>query len=114
AYIELALAQHQGLFAEPDALDFSPDTIIRLKRHGYPFAGILRLVNVDEVRLSPTDPYFQRVQGQSSESLHGRFHALREKAKELLERLAQRQERNQPQSAIQERSGAIHPMDDSR
>ncbi|MBI4640794.1 MAG: hypothetical protein HY731_08875, partial [Candidatus Tectomicrobia bacterium] len=107
AYIELALAQHQGLFADPDALDFSPDTIIRLKRHGYPFAGILKLVSVEEVRLSPTDPYFQRVQGQSSESLHGRFSALREKAKELLERLAQKQGRNQPQGIMGGKSGTI-------
>jgi hypothetical protein len=89
AYIELALSQQEGLFTETPGLDFSPDATARLKRHGYPFAGMLKLVNVDELQLSPTDPYFQKVQGQSAESLRGRFNALREQAKELLARLAQ-------------------------
>ena len=95
AYIELALSEQQGLFAETEAMDFSLDAITRLKRHGYPFAGMLKLVSVDGLRPSPTDPYFQKVQGQSAESLRGRFNALCEKAKDLLGRLAQK--RNQPQ-----------------
>ena len=108
AYTELALSQQRELFDQIEVVDFSPEAITRLKRHGYPFSGLLKLVSVDALLPSPTDPYFQKVQGQSAESLRGRLNALREQAKELLSRLVQAQRSSQPQSPAEGRPGTTY------
>ena len=89
ALVELAMAQQPNLF-EQEALPtaFTEETVTGLKRHRYPFAPLLRLVNVEGVRPSPTDPFYTEVQGQSREALRRRFTALREKAAHLVSLLA--------------------------
>ena len=89
ALTELAMGQQLELFAE-EALPvaFTEEAVTGLKRHGYPFAPLFRLVNVDGLRPSPTDRFYTTVQAKSREALRGRFQALREKAGRLVGLLA--------------------------
>ncbi len=89
ALVELAMAQQPDLF-EQEALPtaFTEEAVTGLKRHGYPFAPLLRLVNVEGMRPSPTDPFYTEVQGQSREALRRQFTARREKAAHLVSLLA--------------------------
>jgi superfamily II DNA or RNA helicase len=89
ALVELAMAQQPDLFdqqALPTA--FTEQAILGLKRHGFPFAPLLKLVRVEGLRPSPTDPWYVEVQGRSRESLRGHFSVLTEKAKAALDGLA--------------------------
>jgi hypothetical protein len=43
AYVELAIANHRDLFDENMPLDFSEQAYHRLKRHGIPLAGAIKL-----------------------------------------------------------------------
>ncbi len=89
ALLELAMGQQPQLFAE-EALPvaFTEEAVTGLRRHGYPFAPLLRLVNVDGLRPSPTDSFYAAVQGKSREALRGRFRALWDKASRLVGLLA--------------------------
>jgi superfamily II DNA or RNA helicase len=89
ALVELAMSQQPDLF-EREALPtaFTEEAVTGLKRHGYPFAPLLRLVNVEGVRPSPTDPFYSEVQGQSREALRRQFTALRDKGARLVSLLA--------------------------
>jgi superfamily II DNA or RNA helicase len=89
ALVELAMGRQPQLFEE-EALPvaFTEEAVTGLKRHGYPFAPLLRLVNGDGLRPSPTDPFYTTVQAKSREALRGRFQALREKAGRLVGLLA--------------------------
>ncbi|MBC8248325.1 MAG: DEAD/DEAH box helicase family protein [Anaerolineales bacterium] len=89
ALVELAMGQQPQLFAkEALPVAFTEEAVTGLKRHGYPFAPLLRLVNVDGLRPSPTDPFYTAVQGKSREALRGHFQALRDKAGRLVGLLA--------------------------
>ena len=85
ALVELALGQQPELYEE-EALPvaFTEEAITGLRRHGYPFAPLLRLVNVDGLRPSPTAPFYATVQGRSRETLRRRFVVLRNKATRLV------------------------------
>jgi len=99
ALVELAMGQQPDLFGgEALPVTFTEEAIIGLKRHGYPFAPLLRLVNVDDLRPSPTDPLYTAMQGRSREALRGRFKALQDKAAQLVTSLANAsdQERTSP------------------
>jgi len=89
ALVELAMGQQSGLFQQ-EALPvaFTEEAVTGLKRHGYPFAPLLRLVSVDSLRPGPTDPFYAAVQGRSREALRGRFKALRDEAVRLVGLLA--------------------------
>ena len=89
ALLELAMGQQPQLFAE-EALPvaFTEEAVTGLRRHSYPFAPLLRLVNVDGLRPSPTDSFYAAVQGKSREALRGRFRALRDEASRLVGLLA--------------------------
>lgn len=93
ALVELAMAQQAELFAQ-EALPtaFTEEAVTGLKRHGYPFAPLLRLVNVEGMRPSPTDPFYTEVQGQSREALRRQFVVLRDKAAHLVGLLANAQD----------------------
>ena len=89
ALLELAMGQQPQLFVgEALPVAFTEEAVTGLKRHGYPFAPLLRLVNVDGLRPSPTDSFYAAVQGKSREALRGRFRALRDKASRLVGLLA--------------------------
>jgi len=89
ALVELAMGQQPDLF-EQEALPtaFTEEAVTGLKRHGYPFAPLLRLVNVEGLRPSPTDPFYTEVQGQSREALRRQLTALRDKGARLVNLLA--------------------------
>ena len=89
ALVELAMGQRPELFgsqALPTA--FTEQAVIGLRRHRYPFAGLLTLVSPEGLRPSPTDPFYLEVQGQSLEQLRGRFGSIRSQVERLLKQLA--------------------------
>jgi prepilin-type processing-associated H-X9-DG protein len=103
ALVELAMGQQPQLFAE-EALPvaFTEGAITGLKRHGYPFAPLLRLVNVAGLWPSPTDPFYTTVQAKSREALSGHFNALRDEAVRLLGLLASVPDQEESSQDIQD------------
>ena len=100
ALLELAMGQQPDLF-EKEALPmaFTERAVTGLKRHGFPFAPLLRLVNVEGLSPSPTDPFYAEVQGESRESLRRRFRVLRDRAAGLVNLMANASE---PERAFQD------------
>ncbi|MFQ6040921.1 MAG: helicase-related protein, partial [Candidatus Poribacteria bacterium] len=88
AFIELAMAQQVGLFGDAVSLTFNEDAVKALRRHKYPFAGLLKLVDTEGLRPTPTHPFYLKIQGASVESLSQRFRNIREQAAALLDQLA--------------------------
>jgi len=89
--VELAMGQQPGLLeSEVWPAAFTEAAVNGLKRHGHPFAPLLKLVKADGLRPSPTDPFYVSIQGKSREVLRARFGALQEGATRLVERLAAR------------------------
>jgi len=87
ALIELAITRLRELWDEPSSVEFSEETIRGLRRKGYPFAPLLKLVNVEGLRPAPTDPFFLRIQGDSREALGRRMAFVSTRVKELVEQL---------------------------
>ena len=83
ALIEIARGQAPNLFNE--------DTVIALKHHGYPFAPLLRLVDVSGLTPAVTDPYYQMIWTASRESLTSRFEQLKKEADSIVRPLAELQ-----------------------
>ena len=89
ALVELAMAQQPELFAQTALpLAFSEAAVTGLRRHGFPFAPLLKLVKTDGLRPSPTDPFYASLQGQPPEALRRRFQALKGEAAHLVDLLA--------------------------
>lgn len=86
-YIELARAAHGELFDEGLVLDFSEETYQRLKRHGVPFPGALRVAGTGLPRPRPDHPLYQRLRESKREALVRKFEALREKMTDRLRQL---------------------------
>jgi len=89
ALVELALGQQPGLFereAYPAA--FSEAAVVGLKRHGYPWAPLLRIARSRIQVPRPTDPFFAQIQGEPARRLRQRFEALQQRAARLLEEIA--------------------------
>jgi hypothetical protein len=84
AYIELANAAADGLFASGGVVTFSLEAVHRLRRHKYPFAGALKVVPVDGLKPSPADPKYQRLAGARRDALDRRFEAIKTRLGELL------------------------------
>ncbi|MBN1976059.1 MAG: hypothetical protein JW918_01550, partial [Anaerolineae bacterium] len=88
ALIELALGQQPELFGEesyPAAFDEA--AVVGLKRHGYPWAPLLKVVRDHIQAPRPTDPYFIEVQSESVDRLKRQFETLEQRATRLLEGL---------------------------
>lgn len=92
ALIEIALAQHQTMFDEQVFLDFNEEAILQLKRHKYPFTGLIRKLTevgaLQGLRPSPTDSFYLRIKDQRPELLRRRFEGIRETAEKLLSAIA--------------------------
>ncbi len=101
ALVELALGQQPDLF-ESEALPmaFTEEAVAGLRRHGYPFAPLLRLVNIEGLRPSPTDPFYTEIQGETREALNRRFAALREQAARVVTMLANAPHQEETEQAI--------------
>ena len=94
ALVELALGQQPDLFGQeayPAAFDES--AVVGLKRHGHPWAPLLKLVRSRIQAPRPTDPFFVEIQGEAAEWLRRRFVALEQRAAELVGRIAARSRR---------------------
>ena len=89
ALVELALGQQPDLFGQeayPAAFDES--AVVGLKRHGYPWGTLLKLVRSRIQAPRPTDPFFVEIQGEAAEWLRRRFGTLEQRAGQLVERIA--------------------------
>jgi superfamily II DNA or RNA helicase len=84
AYVELARASADGMFAGEGTAGFSVETVRRLRRHKFPFAGALKAVAVDDLILSPTDPRYLRIDQGKNDALDRRFEAIKSRLNELL------------------------------
>ena len=91
ALIELALGQQSHLL-EPTSYPqaFNEKAVTGLTRHGYPWAGLVRLVcqHVPVRSPAPTNAFFIQIQTESPEQLRGRFEGLRRRAERLLVEIA--------------------------
>lgn len=89
ALVELARAQ-RGAAAETGGgpAAFSEAAVRDLRWHGYPFAPLLKLVDVTGVVPSAADPYFLDCQSASDAALTRRFTQLKVEAGALVQRLA--------------------------
>jgi hypothetical protein len=105
ALIELAIARLRELWDEPSAVEFSEETIRGLRQKGYPFAPLLRLVNVEGLRPAPTDPFFLRIQGESREALGRCLAAVSARMKDLVEQL------EKARRAVEDSRGAEEKLD---
>jgi hypothetical protein len=86
AYVELVKTTAEGMFASDGGAVFSVETVRRLRRHKFPFAGALKAVAVDGLTPSPTDPKYVKFAQARPDQLDRRFEALRNRIAELLPR----------------------------
>jgi len=87
-YIDLAMARYLGLLEQPPNLaGFTEDAVKALKRCGYPFAPLLRLVGTENITPIPSDPTWARVQDASHESLKKKLEAIKKSIADLLHKL---------------------------
>jgi len=85
ALVELALAQQPGLFdRETYPTAFDQAAVVGLKRHGYPWAPLLKLALSRIEPPRPTDPFFTRIQNEPADRLRRRFETLARRAERLL------------------------------
>lgn len=86
--MELALGQQPELFGDrsyPAAFDET--AVIGLKRHGYPWAPLLKVARDHILSPRPTDPFFLEIQGEPADRLRRRFEALGQRAERLVEEI---------------------------
>ncbi|MBV8268853.1 MAG: hypothetical protein JO252_21210, partial [Planctomycetaceae bacterium] len=107
AYIELAQAANRDLFDEEMPLNFSELAIQHLKRHKYPFAGALKMVDVSGLCPRPEDPKYARIREQQKEVLSRRFEVIRSKLGEALANLVQAGKLSLPTGIMSRRN--VHP-----
>jgi hypothetical protein len=86
AYVELVKAGVDGMFARDGGAGFSVETVRRLRRHKFPFAGALRAVAVEGLTLSRADPKYVKLTQTRPDQLARRFEAIRNRIAELLPR----------------------------
>ena len=69
--------------------EFGPGAIDGLRRHKYPWAPLLQLVDASDLSPAAADPYQQELTGETPERLRRRFAALADEAKQLLRQLVE-------------------------
>lgn len=87
ALVDLVLAQRRLGDEQDLPVDLSDGVILRLRRHGYPFAGLLRIVDTTDLELSASVPFYLKIQDDTPESLKRRFAELRHRTADVLDRL---------------------------
>jgi len=89
ALVEIALGQQLNLSdSESYPSAFTEEAVKGLRRHRYPWAPLLALVGEPLPALNAEDPFYQQIQGDSRESLKGRFSQLTEEAKKSVQALS--------------------------
>ncbi|NTU81840.1 MAG: DEAD/DEAH box helicase family protein, partial [Chloroflexales bacterium] len=101
ALVEIAMGQQPDMFDHALPQAFSEQAIIGLKRHRFPFAPLLRLVNIENLQPSPTDPFYVQIQNGSRDTLRRQFDQLRARAEEAVKIIAP-QEANMQAPVAQE------------
>lgn len=89
AHVELALGQQPELMGSEYPWEFGPGAIDGLRRHKYPWAPLLQLVDASDLSPAAADPYQQELTGETPERLRRRFAALADDAKQLLHQLVE-------------------------
>jgi superfamily II DNA or RNA helicase len=89
AYIELARSANPELFDETPPADFSPDAIERLRRHGFPFSAVLRVVGMHGLCPNPADNTYRRLTTLRRDALDRRFAGVTSKLEEALRALVE-------------------------
>ena len=89
AHVELALGQQPELMGSDYPWEFGPGAVGGLRRHKYPWAPLLQLVDVSDLSPAAVDPYQQELTGEAPERLRRRFAALTDEAKHLLRQLVE-------------------------
>ena len=89
ARVELALGQQSELMGSDYPWEFGPGAIDGLRRHKYPWAPLLQLVEASDLSPAAADAYQQELAGEPPERLRRRFAALADDAKQLLRQLAE-------------------------
>jgi len=88
ALVELALGQQPDLFGQESyPVAFDEVAVIGLKRHGYPWAPLLKIARAHFRSPRPTDPFFVEVQNEPANRLRRRFENLAWRAERLLEEI---------------------------
>ncbi|MBM4430490.1 MAG: hypothetical protein FJ026_09125, partial [Chloroflexi bacterium] len=89
ALVELAMGQQPDLFEQAALpMAFNETAVTGLRRHGHPWAPLLKLVSAKGLSPSAADPFFAEVQGQPREVLAGKFAELKKQAARLVRVLA--------------------------
>ena len=70
---------------------FDEQAVLNLKRHGYPWSPLLKLVFDPGLKPEENDPYFQRIASDSRESLKGRFSQITQEARRIVQALSSAQ-----------------------
>jgi superfamily II DNA or RNA helicase len=89
AHVELALGQQLELMGSDYPWEFGPGAIDGLRRHKYPWAPMLQLVDVSDLSPAAVDAYQQELAGEAPERLRRRFAALTDEANHLLRQLVE-------------------------
>jgi len=86
AHIDLALSAQRAdlLGVALDLAGFSEDAVAALRRRGYPFASLIRLVGTAGLVPNPTDPFWIEIQSDNPESLARRMKAVRAQVEEAM------------------------------
>jgi hypothetical protein len=84
AYVEIARASADGLFSGDGLLGFSVETVRRLRRHKFPFAGALKAVSVDGLNPSEADSKYVKLAQSRADQLDRRFEAIKNRLAGLL------------------------------
>ncbi|MBN1249307.1 MAG: DEAD/DEAH box helicase family protein [Anaerolineae bacterium] len=91
ALVELALGLHPSLFGDGGyPMGFDEKAVLGLRRHGYPWAPLLKLAwdGMPTRRPQPTDPFYVGIQGEPPEYLRRRFAQLAHEAARLVKQLS--------------------------
>lgn len=92
ALIEIILGQQADMFDANLPTGFSEQAVIGLKRHKFPFAGLLRQIDARDLLPSSTDPFYQEMQSRSRSYLYRQFVQLKGQAEDILNQLIARKD----------------------
>ena len=88
ALIEIALGRSQDLFSDelyPHL--FNENAMLGLRRYGYPWAPLLKLAYLGDIKLEESGSFFQQIANRRRESLRGLFIARIKEAEKIVDQL---------------------------
>lgn len=89
-YIDLILSSRgETAPVSPNLETFCPEAVLALRRRGYPFAPLLRLLCVEGIEPSATDPLYTQLLVLPADQLRARLRTVDIQMRELLQKLVQ-------------------------